>query len=177
MKKLYLAISLFFLISILGTQGVHAQTTYKCSWEPMFNTCVSNPPAGCSPQDNTACLAKKNEADCSASPAHACAASISVTCSGTASVNTAIGCIPYGNSTEFAGFFLRWGIGIGGGIAFLLIVYASFLIMSSSGNPERLKSGQELLTAAIMGLIMLIFSIFILKFIGVDILGIPGLST
>lgn len=44
--------------------------------------------------------------------------------------------------------------------------------MTASGDPERLKAGQELLTSAIAGLILLIFSIFILKFIGIDILGL-----
>lgn len=63
-------------------------------------------------------------------------------------------------------------MGIGGGIAFLLILYSGFMIMSATGNPERLKAGQELLTSAISGLILLIFSVFILKFIGIDILGL-----
>ncbi len=89
-------------------------------------------------------------------------------------INTAIGCIPFGDTNAFVGFILRWAIGVGGGIAFLLIIIATFQIMSSSGEPERLKAGQELLTSAIAGLIMLIFSIFILKVIGVDILKLPG---
>lgn len=88
--------------------------------------------------------------------------------------NSAIGCIPVFNSEDFLGFLLRWATGIGAGIAFLLIVYGGFMIMTSSGNPDRLKAGQELLTSAISGLILLIFSIFILKVIGIDILGIPG---
>jgi len=96
-----------------------------------------------------------------------------ITCEGGTGINTAIGCIPISDTNAFIGFILRWAIGIGGGIAFLLIVYAGFMIMSSSGNPERLKAGQELLTSAIAGLIMLIFSVFILRVIGVDILGLP----
>lgn len=98
------------------------------------------------------------------------------TCDGGNGIDTAIGCIPFGNTDAFIGFILRWAIGIGGGIAFLLIIYAAFMIMSSRGNPERLKAGQELLTSAIAGLIMLIFSIFILRVIGVDILQLPGLE-
>jgi len=90
-------------------------------------------------------------------------------CSGQA-INTAIGCIPIGDTNALIGFILRWAIGIGGGIAFLLILYAGFMIMSSAGNPERLKAGQELMTSAIAGLIMLIFSVFILRVIGIDIL-------
>jgi hypothetical protein len=90
-------------------------------------------------------------------------------------IDTAIGCIPVLNSdngTAFMGFILRWAVGIGGGIAFLLILYGGFMIMTSSGNPERLKAGQELLTSAIGGIILLIFSVFLLKVIGIDILGL-----
>jgi hypothetical protein len=87
-------------------------------------------------------------------------------------IESAIGCIPVGDTTSFMGWILGWAIGVGGGIAFLLIVYASIMIMTSQGDPTRLKAGQELLTSAISGLIMLIFSVFILKFIGIDILGI-----
>ena len=92
-------------------------------------------------------------------------------------LNTAIGCIPiFGGTSQFLGFFLKWGVGIGGGIAFILIIIASFMTMTSTGNPERLKAGQELLTSAIIGLIMIIFSVFILKVIGIDILNIPGIT-
>lgn len=87
-------------------------------------------------------------------------------------IESAIGCIPVGDTNSFMGWILGWAVGVGGGIAFLLIVYASFMVMTSQGDPARLKAGQELLTSAISGLIMLIFSVFILKFIGVDILGL-----
>jgi hypothetical protein len=90
-------------------------------------------------------------------------------------IYTAIGCVPVLNNDNGASlmtFILRWAVGVGGGIAFLLIVYGGFMVMTSSGNPERLKAGQELLTSAISGLILLIFSVFILKFIGIDILGL-----
>lgn len=90
-------------------------------------------------------------------------------------IDTAIGCIPVSDTNAFMGWILGWAIGVGGGIAFLLIVYASFMVMTSQGNPERLKAGQELLTSAISGLIMLVFSVFILKFIGVDILKLDNL--
>ena len=99
--------------------------------------------------------------------------SSSVFCPDGKSIDTAIGCISVLDSPEaFLGDILKWAVGVGGGIAFLLIVYASFMIMTSAGNPERLKAGQELLTSAISGLVLLIFSIFTLKFIGVDILGL-----
>ena len=88
-------------------------------------------------------------------------------------INTAIGCIHVLSTPEaFLADILRWASGIGGGIAFLLILYAGFMIMTSAGNPERLKAGQEILTSAISGLILLIFSVFVLNFIGIDILGL-----
>jgi hypothetical protein len=94
---------------------------------------------------------------------------------GSTEIDTAIGCVPVledDKGTSFMGFILRWAVGIGGGIAFLLILYGGFLVMTSAGNPERLKAGQELLTSAISGLILLIFSVFVLRFIGIDILGL-----
>ena len=97
--------------------------------------------------------------------------------SGSRGINRAIGCVPTENIADFTQYVLSWAIGIAGGIAFLLIVFAGFQILTSTGNPERLKAGQELLTSAIMGLILIIFSVFILRFIGVDILNIPGFST
>lgn len=97
------------------------------------------------------------------------------TCPGGTAINTAIGCINVlGDQEVFLGILLAWAVGIGGGIAFLLIVYAGFMIMTSSGNPERLKAGQELMTSAISGIVLLVFSIFILNVIGVKILQIPG---
>lgn len=97
-----------------------------------------------------------------------------VFCPDGVSIDTAIGCIPIQNTNEFIGFILKWAIGIGGGIAFLLIIFAGFQIMTSAGNPERLQAGRELLTSAIAGLILLVFSVFILRIIGVDILKLPG---
>jgi len=87
-------------------------------------------------------------------------------------INTAIGCIPISNSNALIGFILKWGLGIGGGIAFLLILVAGFQIMTSRGDPNRLKAGQELMTSAIAGILLLIFSLIILRIIGFDILKI-----
>lgn len=88
-------------------------------------------------------------------------------------INTAIGCIPVAGTQAFTEFLLKWGMGIAGGIAILLIIYATFLVMTSAGNPQRLQAGKELLTAAVMGLALLLFGAFILQLIGVSILNIP----
>lgn len=85
-------------------------------------------------------------------------------------INTAIGCIPLGDTNTMAAFFLRWGVGIAGGIALLMIGFASYKIATSQGDPRRLQGGQELLLSAIGGLLMLVLSVYLLRFIGVDIL-------
>lgn len=96
-----------------------------------------------------------------------------ITCpDGTTGIDTAIGCVPLtdtagkSNQNALFAFFLQWGLGIAGGIAFLLIIYASFQIMTSSGDPKKLQAGKELLTAAISGVVLLIFSTFILSLLG-----------
>jgi len=89
---------------------------------------------------------------------------------------TAIGCVQSDLGTFISQKLLGMGIGLAGLIALLCIIYAAFMIQISSGNPERIKKAQELLTSCIMGLMLIIFSVFILRLIGVDILKIPGFT-
>lgn len=90
-------------------------------------------------------------------------------------INTAFGCVSV-NGTDFVSTLLTFGIGIAGGIAMLLIIFGGFQILTSAGNPERLNAGKELISSAITGLLMIVFSVFLLRIIGVDILGIPSFS-
>jgi len=86
---------------------------------------------------------------------------------------TAIGDViasPQGFVTRLFGLILS----ISGGIALLLIIISGYKILSSQGNPEALKGAKEQLTAAIVGLLFIIFALVILQIIGVDILRIPG---
>lgn len=93
---------------------------------------------------------------------------------GTSGISTQIGCIEAGSTSGFVGELFRLGTGMAGGIAFLLILFGGFQILTSAGNPERLNAGKELIGSAIAGLLMILFSVFLLKIIGVDILCIPG---
>lgn len=93
------------------------------------------------------------------------------TCNGTG-IDSAIGCIDFKDTNNFMGSIFRWAAGLGGGIAFLLILLGGFSVMTSAGNPERLKDGQAIISAAVSGLVLLILCIFLLKFIGIDILGL-----
>lgn len=90
-------------------------------------------------------------------------------------LDTAIGCFPVSDTNSMLTFILRWALGVSGGITFLLVIVSAFLIMSSGGNPEKVKTGRELLTASLAGLILVIFSVFILDLMGIRILRVPGL--
>lgn len=95
------------------------------------------------------------------------------TCPGAGlTINTAIGCIPINDTNALMSFILGWAISVGGGVAFLLILFAGFQILTSGGNPQKTQAGKELLTAAVSGLLMIIFSAFLLRIIGVNVLGI-----
>lgn len=173
MKKFVLVSALFLVTFLIFPSKVHASCSspnttggVHCTRGLFGCTDSNNNYWCCTVEDECTHVAAPSPGGASGGP--------SPTCNGGRGIDTAIGCIPIENTSEFIAFILRWAIGIGGGIAFLLIVYAAFMIMTSRGNPERLKAGQELLNSAIAGLILLIFSIFILRVIGIDILKLPG---
>jgi len=95
-------------------------------------------------------------------------------CSSQNGMWTGLGCLSLDINTLITSFVLSTGIGLGGGFALLCIIYAAFMMQSSQGNPEKLKKAQEMITSCIMGLMLIIFSVFIMKLIGVNILKIPG---
>jgi hypothetical protein len=68
------------------------------------------------------------------------------------------------------------GIGLAGGVAMLCIMYSAFRMQTSQGNPEAIKKAQETLTSCITGLVLIIFSVLILRIIAQDILRIPGFN-
>lgn len=70
----------------------------------------------------------------------------------------------------------KLAVGFAGLVALGCIIYAAFLMQTASNDPEKIKKSQDLITSCIMGLMLIIFSIFILRVIGVDILRLPGLA-
>lgn len=86
---------------------------------------------------------------------------------------TAIGCI-HTKPIEFTKDALKFIIGIGGGLAFLMMLLGAFQMLTSAGNPETLQAGRDRLTSAIIGLLFVIFAVLLMQIIGVDILGLPG---
>ena len=73
----------------------------------------------------------------------------------------------------FAQRVLNIAIGLAGGIALILMVIGSIRVLTSSGDQQRLAGGRDMIVAAIAGLLFLIFSVLVLRFIGAEILDIP----
>lgn len=95
-------------------------------------------------------------------------------CAEKAGMWTAFGCLR-GNFSDFIKFnIFGTALSLAGLFAILCIIYSAIILQTSAGNPEKIKKAQELLTSCIMGLVLIIFSIFLLRLIGVDILKIPG---
>ena len=93
----------------------------------------------------------------------------------TGHVSTAIGCLPL-DRQQLITVLLNWAVGLSGGIALILIIVAAVLMIASQGDPKRVQAGRELLTAAIMGLVVISLSVVLLNFLGVNILGLSGLG-
>lgn len=91
-------------------------------------------------------------------------------------IYTALGCIDTSFEGVIAAIFTL-GLGIAGMVALGCIIYAAFLMQTAQGNPEKIQKAQENITACITGLILIIFSVFILRVIGTDILRIPGFTS
>ncbi len=94
---------------------------------------------------------------------------------GCTGVNTAFGLW----STDPAGFvksLFSVLMSIAGGVAMLIIIFAGYTMIASQGDPEKIQGAREQITAAVIGLLFLIFSVVVLEVIGVDILHLPGFT-
>ena len=86
---------------------------------------------------------------------------------------TAFGCVNRAPE-QIAGELIRLGLSIGGGIGLLMILGAGFIFSTSQGDPKRVGDAKDLMTAAVTGLLFIIFPVNILQFIGFSVLQIPG---
>lgn len=89
-------------------------------------------------------------------------------------INTALGCLRVDSLGGLLAQILGWAVSIGGGIALMFIVLAGFQIVTSGGDPKKVQAAKELMTSAITGLLLVIFSLVIMNFFGYSILGLPG---
>ncbi len=90
---------------------------------------------------------------------------------------TALGCLPADKMDRFlAEGILGIGIGIAGAISVFCIIYGAIQFQISEGDSAKVQKAQKLITQCILGLLIILFSIFLLRFVGVNLLRIYGLS-
>jgi hypothetical protein len=102
-----------------------------------------------------------------------CPSAKGVECSG--GVLTALGCVKT-EPAKIISSTVGVTVGLGGGISLLLMAYGAYQMITSGGNPEKLKQGRERFLAAAIGLTFITLAVFLLQIIGVDILNLPGFS-
>ncbi|MBI5452367.1 hypothetical protein HY945_02805 [Candidatus Gottesmanbacteria bacterium] len=86
---------------------------------------------------------------------------------------TVLGCL----STKpefFVQSILSVVFGIAGGIAFLAVLGGSAMVLTSAGDPEKLQNGKEMIISSLLGILLIVFSVFLVRFIGFDIFRLPG---
>ncbi len=64
-----------------------------------------------------------------------------------------------------------------GGLAFLSLIYGSFIILTSQANPERLNYGKRVVYGAVIGVIFSLSSVFLVNLLASGILKIPGFNS
>lgn len=93
--------------------------------------------------------------------------------SGGDGILTAIGCVPV-QPQILTERLLRYGTLAAGGVAFLLMLLAGLQMITAEGNPNTIKTAQERFYSAIIGLLLIVFSVLLMQVIGVDLLGLKG---
>lgn len=156
----------------------------QCSTSPVGYTCTSTLATMCKPPGTTdvKCSVVPSPTNPPAvptvptrppAPAPPCSTPTSNTQGKCTQVQTAIGPINTEPATFIASLF-SFILGISGGIAVLIIMYAGYLFLTSRGNAEAIQRGREMIVAAIVGLLFIIFSFVILETITGTVLDLPN---
>lgn len=98
-----------------------------------------------------------------------------VSCVNALGMYTSLGCIPT-NFEAIIQLILTLGVMIGGAYALLCITFAAIKIQTSKGDTALIKAARENVTSCLIGLVLIIFSVFILNIMGSGFLGFTILS-
>ncbi len=69
------------------------------------------------------------------------------------------------NEKSFVQWIIDISIPLGITCAFALLVYAGFMMVTSSGNPDKLKESREVITNAVIGFVVIMLSVTLLYLI------------
>jgi hypothetical protein len=88
-------------------------------------------------------------------------------------VATDLGCLP-NDPVGFIQKFYGWGLSLIGLVGLLFLIYGGYHVLTSGGNPEKLKTGKEYIVYSIIGLLLAFFGFVFIQFIAGGILRVPG---
>lgn len=90
---------------------------------------------------------------------------------------SALGCMPMEKADRFLGEgVLGIGISFAGAFSVLCIIFGAIQFQLSGGESAKVQKAQKLITQCVLGLLIILFSIFLLRFVGVNLLRIYGLG-
>ncbi len=78
----------------------------------------------------------------------------------------------FGNNVSAGGYFLnfyRWAVTIAIIGAAVAIVFAGYKYAMSRGNPSEISTAKEIIVSAIVGLVLLLLSFTIVRFLGINV--------
>ena len=93
---------------------------------------------------------------------------------GPESLSTALGCLPY-TRDAFISTLLAFIVGLAGGIALVIMLVATFQIMTAGDNPEQLKKARISLPPPLSASSSS-FSVSLLRLVAGDIIKLPGFT-
>lgn len=149
-------------------------TLFRC-WPPRPGDAPSQP--GAQPGEEavpTDAGCKPGDKNCSSAKGVGCG-TVTGSTDNSGGIMTAIGCIPSEPRALVQGI-LWYGTMAAGSIAFLLMILGALQLITAEGNPESIKHGQERFYSAIIGLLLIIFSVLLMQVIGVDLLGLRNFT-
>ena len=66
------------------------------------------------------------------------------------------------SDAEFVNWIIKISIPLGVTCAFVLLVYAGYMMVTSQGNPDKLQESREVITNAIIGFVVIVLSVTLL---------------
>lgn len=75
---------------------------------------------------------------------------------------------PFANIGDYVSEVMRWVVPTLGGVAFLMIIYAGYLYMTSQGSTDQISQAKDIIIGVIVGVLLL----FLVEIILNNVIGV-----
>lgn len=157
-RPLKLVFSIFIIPAIFYLATSPSQTYAQTCGDPCNPAILRSCPASCLCEANLS-----GDYFCGGGTRETCADPATGEC------ETGIGSISI-NPQGFIEDIASRAAAVVGGLALLFLMYGSILFIFSKGDPKAVEKAQQIITSALAGLLFVIFSVLILRIIGINIL-------